>query len=232
MLVVLACLPASAQNPVVAPGGVVNAANGRAVANFAAAARGSLISIYGSDLAAETVSASGTPIATELAGTRVLFGDTAAPLLFVSPGQINAQVPFELPDVAYVDLVVQTSRGTSSAVRMTLLNVDPAIFLVLKDDSQVSAVNTISAGDHFTIFATGLGAVSPAVPSGQPGPSDPLAVAGIQPLVRVGGMPARVEFAGLAPGLPAGVYQVNAIAPADLTNPVTEVTLEAGQSRV
>ena len=38
-----------------------------------------------------------------------------------------------------------------------------------------------------------------------------------------------MEFAGLASGLPAGVYQVDAIAPADLSSPVTEVTLEAGR---
>ena len=227
MLVVLASMPASAQNPVVAPGGVVNAASGRAVSGVAGAARGSLVSIYGSDLAAETVSSTGAPLEIQLAGTRVWFGDVAAPLLFVSPGQINAQVPFELPNIAYVDLVVQTSSGTSDATRLTLLNIDPGIFVVLKDDLPVSAANPISAGDHFAILATGLGAVSPSVLSGRSGPSNPPAVAEMQPLVRVGGLPARVEFAGLAPGLAAGVYQVNGIAPADLSDPVTEVTLEA-----
>ncbi len=228
MFAVLASLPASAQNPIVTPGGIVNAANRRGVPSVAAAARGSLVSIYGSDLAAETVLATGVPVATQLAGTQVRFGDTAAPLLFVSPGQIIAQVPFELPNVAYVDLVVQTSTGTSGAIRVTLLSVDLGIFSVFKGDSQVSAANPISAGDRITIFATGLGAVYPSVPSGQLGPSKRPAVAGNQPLVRVGGRLARVRFAGLAPGLAGGVYQVNVIAPTDMSSAVTEVTLETG----
>jgi len=228
MLVVLVSLPASAQNPVVAPGGVVSAANGRAVSSVTAAARGSLVSIYGSDLSAQTASATGVPIATQLAGTQVRFGDTAAPLLFVSPGQINAQVPFELSDVASVDLVVQTIAGTSGPVRVTLLSAAPGILSVFKGDSQVSSANPISAGDRITIFATGLGAVYPTVLSGQPGPLNPPAVAGIQPLVRVGGRLARVEFAGMAPGLAGGVYRVDAIAPDGISSPVTQVTLEAG----
>jgi serine protease len=228
MFAVLASLPAPAQNPLVAPGGVVNAASGRAASSFAAAARGSLVSIYGSDLAAETALGTGVPIATQLAGTQVWFGDIAAPLLFVSPGQINAQVPFELPNVASVDLVVQTSTGTSDAVRVTLWSVDPGIFSVFKGDSQVSAANPISAGDRIAIFATGLGAVFPSVPSGRLGPSNPPAVAGIQPFVRVGGLPARVEFAGLAPGVAGGVYRVDVIAPSGISSPVTEVAFETG----
>jgi len=115
------CLPASAQDPVVAPDGVVNAATGRSFSGVNAVVRGSLVSIYGSDLAAESVSANGASLATQLAGTRVLFEGTAAPLLFVSPGQINAQVPFELPDIAHADLVVQTSAGTSSPIQVTSL---------------------------------------------------------------------------------------------------------------
>ena len=228
VLGLLASLAARAQTPIVAPGGVANAANGRAASGVAAAARGSLVSIYGSDLAAETVLAADAPIATQLGGTQVFFGDVAAPLLFVSPGQIYAQVPFELPDVAHVDMIVQTNKGTSSPIEVTLLSVDPGIFVAFKGDLQIGAENPVSAGDPITIFATGLGGVFPLVPSGQAGPSNPPAVAASHPLVRVGGLPARVEFAGLAPGLAAGIYQINVTAPPDISSPVTDVALEAG----
>jgi uncharacterized protein (TIGR03437 family) len=53
-----------------------------------------------------------------------------AALLYVSPSQINAQVPFELPDVSSVDLVVQSAGGNSAALNVTLLAQDPGIFSV------------------------------------------------------------------------------------------------------
>src|SRR5437867_1874878 len=89
-----------AQTPVVVPQGFVNAATGRSAFGVPVAARGSLVSIYGSNLSAIITSATGVPLPTQLPGTQtqVLFGGIAAPLLFVSPVQINAQVPFELPD--------------------------------------------------------------------------------------------------------------------------------------
>ena len=59
------------------------------------------------------------------------------------------------------------------------------------------------------VFATGLGATEPRVPSGQAGPStEPLAKVVVMPEVRIGNKTARVLFAGLAPGF-VGLYQVN-----------------------
>src|SRR3954453_14632561 len=59
--------------------------------------RGSIVSIFGSNLAQATAQASGLPLPTKLAGTPVLVGDLEleAALYFVSGGQINFQLPFE-----------------------------------------------------------------------------------------------------------------------------------------
>src|SRR5436853_7442197 len=59
--------------------------------------RGSIVSMFGSNLAQSTESAKHLPLPTTLAGTTVVVGDLEleAPLYFVSPGQINFQLPFE-----------------------------------------------------------------------------------------------------------------------------------------
>src|SRR5205823_11791102 len=101
----------------------------------------------------------------------------------------------------------------------------PGIFSVFRMGAKIGALNPILPGDDITIIATGLGSVIPAVASGQPGPSDPLATAVPTPVVKVACRPARVTFAGLAPGF-VGVYQINASVPLDLANPSTEVTVE------
>ena len=91
--------------------------------------------------------------------------------------------------------------------------VSPAIFVVVKnsDFSLVTASNPARAGDDLAIFATGLGAVSPAVASGQPAPASPLSSTTAAATVTIGGVAAEVGSPTpvLAPGF-VGVYQVNA----------------------
>src|SRR5207244_2682322 len=78
--------------PVVANGGVVSSASYTAGAPLAA---GMLFSVFGSFLSdGSTASAAGAPLPTNLAGATLLVNGIAAPLLFVSPTQINAQLPF------------------------------------------------------------------------------------------------------------------------------------------
>jgi uncharacterized protein (TIGR03437 family) len=220
---------AFAQTPVVNPQGLVNAATGMSASSVPVAARGELITIYGTDLAETKVAAASSPLSTKLPGsaTRVWFGGQAAPLQLVSPNQINVQVPFEIPDVTVVNLQVETAAGASAAIQVTMLAQDPGIFSVFRNGQQITASNPIAAGDNITIWATGLGSVMPSVPSGTPGPSDPPSLAGITPIVMVGGQTAKVTFAGIAPG-EVGVYQINAIAPEDLTAPTADVEVLPG----
>ena len=87
----------------------------------------------------------------------------AVPLLYVSPGVINGQVPFGLSG-ALSDVVVQNANGSSLAVRVNLVAQDPAIF------SQSGDHNPPLSGDLVSIRATGLDSVSPAVQDGVPSP--------------------------------------------------------------
>ena len=228
LLCSVASVPARAQMPLINPQGLVNAATNRSAFSVPAVARGSIVSIYGHDFSTTTAVANSFPLSTQLSGTgtQVLFGGIAAPVFYVSPTQINAQVPFELPDGSSVDLVVRNGFGTSASLEVALLTQDPGIFIVWRLGSElpISPSNPILPGDTIIIWATGLGSVTPPVPSGEPGPTNPLTVLDITPLVKVGGGVAHVEYAGLAPGL-VGVYQINATVPADLFTPTADVAL-------
>jgi uncharacterized protein (TIGR03437 family) len=92
LVISMAALPAVAQ-PMVADNGVLDGAGfivGQPVAI------GSVVSIFGSGLAASLLSGDTIPLSNNLNGVQVTFNGVNAPLYFVSPGQINAQVPWEL----------------------------------------------------------------------------------------------------------------------------------------
>src|SRR5665213_610243 len=96
--------PAQAQIPTINLDGLVNAATGRSASSIPVTARGTIVSIYGHNFSSVALTANGFPLPKELGGVQVSFGSLPAALLDVSPSQINAQVPFELPDVSSVDL--------------------------------------------------------------------------------------------------------------------------------
>jgi len=101
--------------------------------------------------------------------------------------------------------------------------VQPGLFIyqnrrakALNQDLTVHTAKTpIAAGDYVSLFMTGMGATTPAVADGQPAPSSPLAVLNTPATATVGGLPAVVQFSGLAPGY-AGLIQVNVQIPAGL----------------
>jgi hypothetical protein len=85
---ITAAPPPPPAGPAIASGGV-----GNAFSPSGAIAPGALISIYGTNLAAGEGRAPATPLPASLNGTRVSINGMAAPLLFVSATQINAQTP-------------------------------------------------------------------------------------------------------------------------------------------
>jgi uncharacterized protein (TIGR03437 family) len=201
--------------PVVNVTGVVNAATFNTPIS-----PGGLGSLFGVALAAEARAASALPLPTELASTRVTVGGLTAPLVYVSSNQINFQVPFEVTGTT-ADVVVSTPAGGSVTVRATVAPVQPGIFyntatglgaIVHNSDGVLTTTRPARVGDFLQVYTTGLGAVSPAVPTGFPAPSSPLAVTSRQPQVTIAGRPATIAFSGLAPGF-AGLYQLTVQVP-------------------
>lgn len=216
-----------AQAPVVPAGGVVNGASFRpSTAAGGGVAPGSIIAIFGTNLSADSQAAIGLPLPISLGGTSVTIAGKQAPLFYVSPNQINAQLPFSVP-AGTAPLTVTTAKGTSAAVSVSIADSAPGLFaqsasgrgpgavLNYVEQTAGTVLNTpaatISPGGIVLLYGTGLGAVD------NP-PADGAASAGqktrVVPVVSIGGRQAVVEFAGLAPGL-AGLYQVNARVPAD-----------------
>ncbi len=210
--------------PVVGEGGIVN---GASFSSEAVVSPGSIASLFGMNLAAATVAASWLPLPTMLAGTEVLVNDTPAPLFFVSPLQINFQMPFEVTGPTVRIAVASGGVRGPEVMVPVMVKVEPAapgIFAavaggsgqgaVLNEDfSPNSAENPAAVGSVVQIFATGLGATDPPLATGQTGASSPpFNLTTMMPVVMIGGASAEVLSSGMAPGF-VGLYQANARVP-------------------
>ena len=215
--------------PSVPPNGVVDGAG------FSARISGGGIgSIFGTNLAAAATSASTLPLPTTLGGTTVMMNGISVPLFFVSPLQINFQVPWEMPSSATATLTVTTAAGTSAPITVALSAAAPGIFTIGTANSatqgaiQIANTTTLVApvgavpglvsrpattGDILTIYCSGLGAVTNAPADGSGASVTSLSYAQAQVGVTIGGQSATPLFAGLAPGF-VGLYQVNVQLPA------------------
>lgn len=211
----------------VAPPQITGVSN---AANFTSAiAPGGLISVFGNQLSPVNMASSEIPIPTALANSCLSVNGLPVPVLFVSPTQINAQMPFE--EEGNVTLILRTPGGVSNNFNFVVLPNAPSIFLsgtagpetniptvVRNDDGQlVTDSNPIHRDSNtaLVIYLTGLGPTNPAVPDGMPAPTSPLATALTQPTVTLGGVPLPLLYYGLAPGL-VGVNQINVEVPSNV----------------
>ncbi|MGA3187459.1 MAG: hypothetical protein ABSF22_10155 [Bryobacteraceae bacterium] len=187
-------------------------------------APGGLMTLYGSNLSPTNQATSQIPVPTALANSCITVNGQPIPLIFVSPGQINAQMPFQA--VGAETVVVHTPGGTSDNFNMTVQPNAPAVFLsgVAGPETNLPTVirvangllatdaNPIHGGDILVIYLTGLGQTNPSGVTGYPAPGNPLSNALITPTVTLGGMNLPVLWAGLAPG-EVGVNQINVSVP-------------------
>jgi adhesin/invasin len=200
---------------------------GHAITNAASfhsgASPGGAHTLFGAYLAASTQTASSFPLPTSLAGTRVLVNGIAAPLYYVSPSQINFQMPSGTAQGS-ASIVVTTIAGSSSGLTSRITPVQPGLFVspdlrakALNQDLTLHTPQTpIGGGGYVILYLTGMGPTTPAVPDGQPAPTSPLAFVNGSVSATVGGRSATVQFAGLAPGF-AGLIQVNVQIPTGLS---------------
>jgi uncharacterized protein (TIGR03437 family) len=143
-----------------------------------------------------------------------------APLLLVSPEQINGQIPFEVKP-GKAQIVVRSEGLSSDPVEVDIGSTAPAIFVT---DSRILVVDSLNwsivspesparPGQYLTAYMTGQGEVDNPVESGDAAPVDGRLSRPLSPArIVVGGVPAEVLFVGLAPGF-AGISQVNFVVP-------------------
>ena len=209
----------STGTPKINPNGVVNAAH----LASAGLSPGGLITIFGSNLANAPKPALPIPyLPDELGGTSVQIGTFKAKLLYVSPTQINAQVPVELTsDSAQVKVLVNNLE--TDAVTLKVLPYDPGLFTADGDPAglvaglnpnltPITVASPAKRGTIIMLFGTGWGPVIPAVTSGQFAGTS---VATVQKAeVQLSGWSIPVIYSGLSPGF-VGVYMVQFQIPAD-----------------
>jgi minor extracellular serine protease Vpr len=222
--------------PTIAANGILNGASfetGRPVAP------GSYISIFGSNLSDTTDFAQTTvlPLAIDYATVSFDARNLSVPghLIYVSPGQVNLQVPWELQGQGSAQVKVTIDFSYGNVVTLQLSNYSPAFFEIgggtvaaLDSNNQViGAGHPAQQGQTVQLYLNGLGPVHNQPASGDPAPSSPLATCIAVPTVTIGGKTAASSFCGLAPGFP-GLYQINATVPTGLTPGSQPITVSIG----
>jgi uncharacterized protein (TIGR03437 family) len=205
------------------PIGIVNAASFAPVTN--SVAPGEYVALFGSGLAAATVVAPSFPLQTTLGGVQVMVNSKAAPIYFVSSGQINFLMPFSTPTYSFATIQVSNNGTTSNPITVYTATSAPGVLtqtgngvgpakVTHLDGSLVTANSPAKAGETLVLYSIGLGAVSPAVSDGAAAPGNPLSkVVDTNVFVELSDTNGNfysttLLFAGLTPGFP-NLYQLN-----------------------
>ncbi len=200
--------------PVITPHGTVHVFNPQV---GAALAPGTIMAIYGSNLAAVPAQPTVTPLPTTLNGTTVLIGGMPSPLYYVSPGQINVQIPFELNPAGQYQVVINANGALATPATIQLTSASPGLDAF--PDGTLIAVHALTGalisptapaqpGEFIVMFLLGMGQTDNPVTSGNVSPSNPLARPTAAPTLTLNGNTLPLVFAGLTPGF-VGLYQIN-----------------------
>ena len=227
------------QSPVLAPNGILN--------NFTflrggAMAPGMVAAAFGSGLSTYTGGTGTVPLPTAFQNTQLIVAGLLTPLDYLSPGQLDVQIPLELTPGQQYATVAVVNNQLSLPISIPVVATAPAVLAASdgsliaqhnKDGSLVSAASPAQPGEVLVMYLVGMGITTPAVKSGvvSPGlnPGDVLANALIQPVVQVGTQPAQVLFAGLTPGF-VGLYQIDFVVPASASTGTSNVTVTQGST--
>ena len=181
---------------------------------------GELVNILGANLGpTSAVFAPAGDLPTSLGGVQVTFGGTPAAISYASASVLKVLVPVSLTPGTRTDMHTSYQNTTSDVVSVEVLNAAPGVYtqsangmgplmVVNPDKSLNSPDHPAPKGQIVVFYATGLGAKTPSLATGQSPPMSPLSYTDFPVTAYVDGLPAEVIFAGSAPGYP-GVDQVN-----------------------
>jgi uncharacterized protein (TIGR03437 family) len=180
--------------------------------------------IFGSNLALTTASASTAPLPVSLENTSVTVNGVAAPLYYISPTQLNVQIPYETPASGTVPVVV-SNNGLTSSTSIAMSSAAPGIFT--DTSGAIVPSSTAARGQTVTMYVTGAGALLPSVATGSTPGSSGTPVPTATTLVTVGGVQASTSYIGI-PSWSVGVLQVNFVVPSSITTGVQSVVVSVG----
>jgi len=210
--------------PTASPGGTLNNLNPVVGAPLAP---GTIAQVYGSGLASAAVSPGVLPLLNNFDNTYALVGQSQAPLYFLSGGQINIQIPNEVPATQQVPIILSVNNALTVPLLLNIVPAAPGVLsandgptppsiqngahIIAQHTSDGSLVNSTSPakpGEYLVMYLVGLGATNPSVDSGFATPASPLHPTTLPVTVTVGSEPSTVLFAGLTPGF-VGLYQID-----------------------
>jgi uncharacterized protein (TIGR03437 family) len=212
-------------------------------------APGEMLTLFGTGLGPKVVTdvspSSDGSLPTTLGGVQVQVGGVAAPLVYVSDTQIAAMAPYALAGksaaLAQVTYAGQTSNGVTLPVALTV----PGIFtadasgagpgaIANADFSLNSPQKPAERGATVVLYVTGEGQTIPGGIDGKittASPAPPYVPQPALPVtVTIDGQPAEVSFYGEAPGIVAGVMQVNVVVPSGVRSGAVPVVVRVGDT--
>jgi uncharacterized protein (TIGR03437 family) len=190
-------------------------------------APGMILSIFGSRLANSTKPAPSVPLPTTLDGVSVTVNGVSAPLYFISPGQLNVQIPYETP--AGTAVLGVNNNGLVNSFNFPVKATAPGIFT--GSDGAIVPISSARRGQSILLYITGDGETTPALATGAP-PANSTPISGL-PAPRaalsmsVGGIAVTPFFVGIPYGL-VGVTQVNFTVPSNAPLGIQPVTVSVG----
>ena len=199
--------------PVFIGTGVVNAASYAS----GSVAPGEIVTVFGTNF--------GTP-----GNTSVTFDGTPATLVYVTATQLAATVPYSVSGEQTTSMVISSNGVPSSPATMNVTAAAPGIFssdasgtgqaAALNQDNTVNGTsNPASIGSVVALYGTGGGTLT----------TDALPLLKLPVTATVGGLPATVYYAGIAPGLVQGAMQVNVQIPSAVTpGPAVPIAITVG----
>jgi uncharacterized protein (TIGR03437 family) len=239
---VIRLLTAIPAPPHVNPKGVISASQYGA---FSTVAPGGWIEIYGVNLAGNTrqwqeSDFNGSAAPTSLDLTSVTIGGQSAFVYYISPTQVDVQVPSNV-GTGTQPLVVTTEQGSSGTYNVTVAATAPgllapasfeiggmqyaAAFVANSTTLTGMPSQPASPGSTITLYGVGFGAVTPNTPAGQIVAGNDTLVSPVQ--IFIGGAMANVSYQGLVPSF-IGLYQFNLTVPTIPANNAAPLTFTQG----
>jgi uncharacterized protein (TIGR03437 family) len=224
---------------------VVNAAS----FNSGPVSPGELVTIFGTGMGPTTAAYATTDpltgrLATNIGGVLVLFNGVAAPMIYASSTRVSAVVPYEMAFVANPSVWIWYAGQTSNAYPLTSAATAPGLFAqnssgsgpgaILNQDNSLNGPGHAAAkGSIVQVFMTGEGQTTPQPVTGAITtanlPAPQVTPTPVQPVqVWIGGQQVPYTYAGEAPGMVAGVMQLNVQIPVNAPSGPLSIQVSVG----